>query len=264
LRHIAAQDADSGRAPTTGLPEDAAPFADLDGEGVTAYRREQTIWLVLDPVAVERKWIEIPRLCAPIHSLGWKNHLDHTLDFVPEIQHWRLSWKSVPDSGSVIELSFDAPPVLPSESPIAAPTGDGSVMLHAYQAETHGEKLRFEPQPHKNTVGYWTAPTDYAVWQLSIDQPGLFAVEVLQGCGSGQGGSEALLTLRHDERTDAELTFQTVDTGHFQNFRWLHIGIIRVSDAGRFQLRIEPKRIAHAALLDVRAIHLVRQAQDTD
>jgi len=144
------------------------------------------------------------------------------------------------------------------------PTSDGSVMLHAHQAETHGEKLRFEPQAHKNTVGYWTVPTDYAVWRLSIEQPGTFVVAVLQGCGSGQGDSEALLTLRHNEQIHAELTWQTVDTGHFQNFRWLDVGSIHVSEAGRYQLRIDPKRIARAALCDVRAIHLVRQAKGDD
>ena len=30
----------------------------------------------------------------------------------------------------------------------------------------------------------------------------------------------------------AELPFRTIDTGHFQNFRWNHLGAIDLSDAG--------------------------------
>ena len=261
VRFVTAIEGDSIHA---SLPADAVLVDELGSDGVTVYRRERTLWLVLDPKVVEREWAEIPRLCASIRSLRWKDRPDHALEFVPEPQRWRFSWKTVPSFPPVIEVDFDGLPVLPSESPVATPNGDGSVMLHAYQAETYGEKLRFEPQPHKNTVGYWTVPTDYAVWQLDIDQPGVFAVSLLQGCGSGQGGSEALLTLRHDDQVHAELTFRTVDTGHFQNFRWIHAGTVQIPEAGRCQLRIEPKRIARAALIDVRAIHLVRQATDVD
>jgi hypothetical protein len=246
------------------LPADAVLVDKFGSDVVTVYRRERTLWLVLDPKVVEREWVEIPRLCASIRSLGWKDRPDHALEIVPGPQRWRFAWTTVPSFTPVIEVNFDGLPVLPSESPVAMPNGDGSVMLHAYQVETYGEKLRFEPQPHKNTVGYWTVPTDYAVWQLNIDQPGVFAVTLLQGCGSGQGGSEALLTLRQDEQVLAELTFQTVDTGHFQNFRWIHVGAFHVHEAGRYQLRIDPKRIAGAARFDIRAIHLIQQAKDVD
>jgi hypothetical protein len=183
------------------------------------------------------------------------------LKFRPEPQEWVFSWKAAPTEASVIEVVFDTPPVLPPDCPKSVPAGDGSVMLHAYQARTSGEKLRFEPQWSKNTVGYWTVPTDYALWNLTIDQPGTYSVAVLQGCGAGQGGSDAVITLRRgDDATRAELPFKTIDTGHFQNFRWNHLGTIDISDGGEYELRIEAKRIANAALFDVRAIHLVRQA----
>ena len=83
---------------------------------------------------------------------------------------------------------------------------------------------------------------------------------VLQGCGKGQGGSDAVISLRQDGQVKAELTFQTIDTGHFQNFRWNHLGMIELPAAGTYQLRIDATRIAKVALFDVRTIHLVRQA----
>lgn len=133
-------------------------------------------------------------------------------------------------------------------------------MLHAWQAKTFGEKVLFEPQWYRNTVGYWAVETDYATCDLEIDQPGTFSIAMLQGCGKGQGGSDALVTLRQKDQIIARLPFQTVDTSHFQNFRWSHLGMIGISATGTYQLRIDATRIAKVALFDVRAIHLVRQA----
>jgi len=144
----------------------------------------------------------------------------------------------------------------------AQPAADGSVMLHAYRATTHGEKLRYEPQWYKNTVGYWTVSSDHATWKLRIDQPGSYSVAVLQGCGRGQGGSDAVITLSCQGDKVAKLSFQTIETGHFQNFRWHHLGEVDLPDAGSFELKVAAKRIANKALFDVRAIHLVKQATD--
>ncbi len=247
-----------------GLPEGVKPSARLSSKGVRAYVLDQTLWLQLDSDAAKRSKVVIPRLCAPIRSFRWKDDPNAELKFVPEPQHWVFSWKASPAGTAVIQVEFDSAPVLPHDRPKAAPSGDGSVMLHAYQASTFGEKLRFEPQWYKNTIGYWTIDTDYASWELTIDQPGTYSVAVLQGCGEGQGGSDAVITLRQRGEVKAELPFQTIDTGHFQNFRWNHLGKVHVSDSGTHQLRIDAKRIANVALFDVRAIHLVRQAKSLE
>ena len=247
-------------AQDSGLPKEAKFSPQLSSEGVRAYVHDQRLWLHLDSSVAQKGKTAIPRLCAPIQSLRWKNQPEAELKFRPEPAQWDFSWKTVPNS-AVIEVVFDSAPLLPADCPRAVPAGDGSVMLHAYQARTFGEKLRFEPQWYKNTVGYWTIPTDYATWKLAIDQPGTFSLAVLQGCGKGQGGSDALITLRQGKEVKAELPFQTIDTGHFQNFRWHHLGAIHVGQPGDYELRIVARRIAKGALFDVRMIHLVRQAK---
>ena len=255
---VAAQESESAASTSADVLEHPVPS--LDGDGVTAFRLNSTLRLHLDAGAMERKQIAIPRLCAPMRSLGWKDRSKAELKFVPEPREWIFSWKSVPDDVSVIELVFDAEPVLLRDLPAVRSSADGSIMLPAHQAATHGEKLRYEPQPFKNTVGYWTVPTDYATWKLAVEQPGRFAVAVLQGCGQGQGGSDGVVSLRQKEEVKAELPFQPLDTGHFQNFRWRHLGEISLTDAGEYELRIEAKKIAKNAFCDVRAVHLVRQA----
>ncbi len=251
-------------AQQTDLPDQAKPWRQLDSEGVTAHVHQKTVWLRLDASAVKKQKVVIPRICSPIRSIRWKGQPEAEIKFWPEPQEWVFSWKAAPAETPVIEVVFDRKPVLPPECRKASPSGDGSVMLHAYQASTFGEKLRFEPQWYKNTVGYWTIPTDYATWKLAIDQVGTFSVAALQGCGAGQGGSDAAITLRQGEQLKAELPFQSVDTGHFQNFRWVHLGMIDIDEAGEYELRIAPRRIAKGALFDVRTIHLVRQAKSPE
>jgi arylsulfatase A len=128
---------------------------------------------------------------------------------------------------------------------------DGTVVLPARTAEVHGLQLRYEPLPHKNTLGYWTRGDDWASWDFTITKPGAFAVEVLQGCGKGQGGSEVEVSI--DGQT---LPFRVEDTGHFQNFKARTLGQIKLEKAGRYTLAVKAKKKAAAAVMDLRSVTL--------
>ena len=246
-----------------GVPTKAKAWPEVSSDGTSAYVDGKTVWLKLDADTVKGKKTSMPRLCAPIRSIQWKGHPDANLKIRPAQQAWTFSWNEAPSDSSIIEVVFDSKPLLPRDCPIAIPAGDGSVMLHAWQAKTVGEKILFEPQWYKNTVGYWAIESDYATWELKIDQPGTYSIAMLQGCGAGHGGSEAVVTLRKKDQVKADLPFRTIDTGHFQNFRWNHLGMIQLTETGEYQLRIDATKIAKVALFDVRTIHLVRQATET-
>jgi hypothetical protein len=128
---------------------------------------------------------------------------------------------------------------------------DGNILLHARTAEVHGIQLRFEPVPHKNTLGYWTRAEDWASWEFTLSQPGKFTVEVLQGCGKGQGGSEVELSV-----AGQSLRFTVEDTGGFQNFKSREIGTLTLEKAGRYSLEVKPIRKAGAAVMDLRSVTL--------
>ncbi|MEM6470671.1 MAG: hypothetical protein AAF802_14025 [Planctomycetota bacterium] len=249
--------------------EVSSDWNSLGGEGVSVSVSGKRLSLALDASVINRGYVVVPRLCAPIRSVGWKgipvvlDDMKRPIAFQikPSQQEWKFTWKDAPDGASIIEVAFDTFPVLPKDCPIATPAGDGSVMLHAFEAKTVGEKILFEPQWYKNTVGYWAVDSDYATWDLEVATPGTYSIALLQGCGEGHGGSDARVTLRQGDEVDAELAFQTIDTGHFQNFRWNHLGLITLSGSGKYELRIEATRIASVALFDVRAIHLVPQAK---
>jgi arylsulfatase A len=149
--------------------------------------------------------------------------------------------------------SVDAQMMKPNPDYVPNPqAADGLVTLPAKTADVHGMQLRFEPAPHKNTLGYWTRVDDSASWEFQLARPGTFRVEVLQGCGCGQGGSIVEVTV-----ADQSLTFTVEDTGGFQNFKAREIGTVRLEKAGRYTLTVRPKTKAKGAVMDLRSIRLI-------
>ena len=160
---------------------------------------------------------------------------------------------------------------MPTINPDYAPNPqakDSTISLAAKYADVHGTQLRYEPLPHKNTLGFWVDANDYATWELTVTKPGRFEVEVLQGCGTGQGGSvvevgiapcivsndkSLVVVSKPDEQT---LSMTIEDTGHFQNFKPRTIGTVELKQAGRYQLTIKPKTKAKTAVMDVREVVL--------
>ncbi len=127
----------------------------------------------------------------------------------------------------------------------------GFVQLHASNAVVHGTMLRYEPQTNKNCLGYWTKAEDWADWAFEIKQPGSFQVEVWQGCGKGNGGSDVAI-----EVGGKRFDFVVEDTGHFQNFTPRHLGRVELP-TGKHTLAVKPQRKQAAAVMDIRRVRLL-------
>ena len=214
-------------------------------------------------VETESHSVGIPRFFASLISSKWigSDSEEDEVTVHPEPDHWIIRWKNRPATGAMIELKFDTYPYLAEETRPATPLGDGRINLHAFQARTIGKMLRFEPQSHKNTVGYWIDADDHATWRLMIMKPGEFNVGILQGCGAGQGGSEVVLSMERNGQPVDQLAFTAEETGHFQNFHWRTLGVVKVTEAGEYELTLRAKRIAKKAVMDVRQIQLVPRPQ---
>lgn len=144
-----------------------------------------------------------------------------------------------------------APPAV-----LVAQAVDGTILLSGSVAEIHGTRLRWEPHEKKRTLGFWTKAEDFAAWTFSVHTPGSYDIEVLQGCGAGQGGSEMVVTLDPHIDTAQTARFIVEDTGGFQEFRSRTVGRFTLA-SGDHVLRIKPERIAKQAACDIRQIRLV-------
>ncbi len=133
--------------------------------------------------------------------------------------------------------------------------GAGAVILYARDARVHGgtlpTKLRYEPEAHKDTLGYWVQPDDWAEWEFDASGPGLFEVQLLQGCGSGSGGAEIEVAVGRQS-----LTAKVEETGHFQRFVPRNLGTIELDAAGRHRLSLRATTKPGPAVMDVRRITL--------
>jgi len=134
---------------------------------------------------------------------------------------------------------------------------ESPILLHCSQATIHGTKLRYEPEPHKQTLGFWTQVDDAAEWTFETAAPAEYDIEVLQGCGEGQGGSTMRLTCDAGEESAVPpISFTVKETGHFQAFVPCAIGRVSLA-AGRHSLRIQPESIIKKACCDIREVRLV-------
>ncbi|HXD84953.1 MAG TPA: sulfatase/phosphatase domain-containing protein, partial [Urbifossiella sp.] len=140
----------------------------------------------------------------------------------------------------------------PNPNYIPNPPGkDGSIAMHARTASVHGVMLRFEPLPHKNTLGYWVNKDDFAEFDFTVEKPGKYSVEVLQGCGKGSGGAEVELAVG-----DQKFTFTVKETGGFQAFEARDVGSMRFDKPGRYTLSVKAKTKPGPAVMDLRRVVL--------
>lgn len=144
--------------------------------------------------------------------------------------------------------------VVAGQKPNVTPA-DGEIRLQARDARVHGTRLRYEPEPYKNVLGYWTEVGDWADWDLTLTEPGEYEIEVQQGCGSG-GGSE--VDIRIGEKV---ASFVVQDTGHFQKMILLTLDIGELK-AGQQTLEIRPRTKQGVAIMDIRRIVVRKKTID--
>lgn len=128
---------------------------------------------------------------------------------------------------------------------------DGTVHLHAKSATTYAEKMRYEPKQEKNCLGFWVNENDWAEWEFEISSPGEFEVKIVQGCGTGNGGSDVNVLIN-----DETLSFKVVETGGFQNWKEVPIGKVKLDLAGQHKLAIKPVNKAGKAVMDIQKLVL--------
>jgi arylsulfatase A-like enzyme len=144
---------------------------------------------------------------------------------------------------------------MPVANPGFAPdtqAADGAITLPAKTAEIHGVMVRYEPLPHKDTIGFWVRADDWVSWDFRVTTPGEFQIEILQGCADGSGGSQVDVTVA------GQTVAATVEeTGGFQKFVARVIGRFKIAKAGDYTLLVKPRTKPGAAVMDLKQVRLV-------
>ena len=139
------------------LPSTAKAVDGLSLSDVQVRQDENRLYFVMPPGKTAPARIDLPRLGNVVRSIRWIGEDKATMQVKSEPTEWSIDVTPQPaNSAAVIIAELDAPVELFHKTITAHPDKtSGIILLPAKYASTHGEKLRFEPQPHKNTVGYW-------------------------------------------------------------------------------------------------------------
>ncbi|MCA9179023.1 MAG: alpha/beta hydrolase [Planctomycetales bacterium] len=248
------------------------PWELLSTDHFTASVDGDSLRLEVRSLPADRK-LTLPRLSCPI---GDVTVAGQALALKPGLDSWELTLPQSVSTPTNIEIQLRGSALLRQLPEVIQ--ADGGAELPAHAATTYGTMLRYEPQPHKNTIGYWVNQDDYAEWLVYVDEPARFSVTVFQGCGKGQGGSQAELVAypsdaqppRPGNRGKAtaapetkaaptvekqRLPWEVVETGHFQNFQPVALGELQlVTGVNVIQVRAVKK--AKNAVMDIRRIQL--------
>ncbi len=211
------------------------------------WRNFNTVYFGL--IASGERELRFPRLNNVV--LGATTSSGQTLNFSQSPTEWKIAVPQGFPEDQVIHLKVDGMPRLGTTPSVARPGADGVITLCARDAVVYGEKLQFEPLTHKNTIGYWVNPKDFAEWSHAIDTPGEFEVEILQGCG-GHAGSDVELGFK-----EGSVPFVVEETGHFQNFVWRKIGRITLKEPGVQVVSLKCQKLAKGAVMDMRQVRLI-------
>ena len=135
----------------------------------------------------------------------------------------------------------------------------GEIVIPARTADVRGSMLRYEPMPHKNTIGFWVRVEDWARFEFTVTQPGKFELEGLIGCGNGSGGSDVRFEIAPSD-SDAEpqtLSYVVKETGGFQAFVPTPLGEVTLDKPGRYELRVKAIKKPNVAVMDLRQARLI-------
>ena len=215
--------------------------------------KDEAVLLHVDAWPADGK-VAMPRLNNPIGTVYLLNDpAKAALGFQPNVADWSVSKPKTSSGGpDVVVVEVKGKPRVAGDPVVSEPAQDGSILLAAHDGIPHGKLLRYEPQPHKNTLGYWADENDWCEWRFKAAQPVSFKVLLLQGCGKGQGGSVVRITA-----AGRTLDYSVEDTGHFQNFVEREAGTIKIEKAGDYALEIRAVKKAKSAVMDVRQVRLL-------
>ena len=228
-------------------------------------------WLTYSTASPDGTEIEVEvngtKLPATLRSTGnWYRYATLPLGtvYLPEAGPQQVTVRCTKKVGAAV-MNLKAVTLEPAcEGTPPEQADDGGITLHGRDATVLGTKLRYEPAEAKQTLGFWTQAGDAAAWTFAVRRGGEFDVEVLQGCGGGQGGSTVVVAFDADRAAaPAPLEFVVEDTGHFQAFKPRVVGRVALA-AGGHTLRVQPRTIAKAAACDIRQVRLVPVAAGSE
>ncbi len=131
---------------------------------------------------------------------------------------------------------------------VVKPGFDGTILLHAADAEIRGDRLIFES--NRGDLGYWMAANDRAAWKIEVPRPGKYSVWLDWACASDSAGNLLEIDLGKQR-----ILFRVPATGTWDHYSRSVIGSLE-APAGTNRVEIRPAAPPRNSLLELRCIEL--------
>jgi alpha-L-fucosidase len=116
------------------------------------------------------------------------------------------------------------------EAVVPTQRADGTIVLQALDALTHGGKIKYEGGHNRDCIGYWVDPADWVEWKFSVKQPGTFTVTA-EIAAMGSGTFEIAVG-------DRKLVAKAPTTGDYGKFQTVELGKLDIPAAGKVSLAV--------------------------
>ncbi len=148
---------------------------------------------------------------------------------------------------TVVELQLTGTPKGPVPPKPLKPSGDGSFMLKASDAEVKGGTAHTESHEGIDNIGYWTDPKDAVEWKLEVPAAGNYSIEIEFACPDDEAGSTMSF--------GPNATFKVPATGAWSAYQKLNAGTLELAK-GKQTVRLSVVSFAKGAALNLRNVVL--------
>lgn len=132
----------------------------------------------------------------------------------------------------------------------AGPPGGAGIYLAAESADIEGD-ARYEAAAAKRCIGKWHGRETVVGWEVNVDDPGEYFVDMIYACEAEQAGGPFTVDVG---MTALRSTVEA--TGGRSDFRTFRVGKVNLAAMGLYQLQVKgtPKK---RSLMNLRSVHLV-------
>jgi len=130
--------------------------------------------------------------------------------------------------------------------------GDLSV-LDAKDAKINGSGVAYEPADNRKCIGVWNNEKAWVSWDVRVETPGVFEVEVSQSMGD-QAGSEYVV-----EIAGQSLKGTVRGTGDWARFIPVNLGGVEIEKAGTYPLAVKVTKKPGTWVMNLRSVTLKRK-----
>ncbi|MFO8012741.1 MAG: protein kinase [Phycisphaerae bacterium] len=140
------------------------------------------------------------------------------------------------------------PDPAPAEPAVIEVRASGDVTIH-------GEHARYESGEDRDNIGFWNDPDTWVSWDVDLPRPGRYEVEVAYAAENACKGNRFRVKVG-----DAAVEARVEPTGDWGRFETKRLGTVKVEEAGRRWLTVEPLgTIRGGGLMNLQAVRVIAQ-----